>query len=108
MVRNPLRRGHIMSDQTTQTLNLVGDCVILVVAAAAATIAPAGDFHWMVFLGMGSGSILVWALGGRLLRHYDVWNGRGIAGDAALTALLLGAMLAVMGGLHFVVPRYAA
>ena len=97
-----------MSDQTTQTLNLVGDCVILVIAAAAATVMPPGDFHWMVFLGMCSGAILVWTLGGRLLRHYDVWNGRGIAGDAALTALLLGAMLAVMGGLHPVVPRYAA
>ncbi len=61
----------------------------------------------MVLPGMAMGSILVWMLGGRVLRHYDVWNGRGIAGDVVLTTLLLGAMLAVMGGLRWVVAPYA-
>jgi len=98
-----------MSNQTAQNLNLVGDCVILTAAAVAATLLP-GQFgwHWMVFLGMAAGSILVWTVGGRLLRHYDVWNGRGIGGDVALTAILLGVMLAVMAILRLVVPRYAA
>jgi len=98
-----------MSKQTAQTLNLVGDCIILVAAAAAATTwSQAQGFHWMVFLGMCTGAMLVWAMGGRLLRHYDVWNGRGLAGDAALTALLLGAMLAVMAALRLTASRYAA
>jgi exopolysaccharide biosynthesis polyprenyl glycosylphosphotransferase len=98
-----------MSKQAAQNLNLVGDCVILMVAAAAATGWPARPGgHWMVFLGMSTGSILVWTLGGRVLRHYDVWNGRGIAGDVALTAILLGAMLSVMAILRLLVPRYAA
>jgi exopolysaccharide biosynthesis polyprenyl glycosylphosphotransferase len=98
-----------MSKQTAQNLNLLGDCIILAAASAAATRLP-GDpgWHWMVFLGMASGSMLVWTLGGRLLRHYDVWNGRGIGGDVALTAILLGAMLAVMAVLRMFVPRYAA
>jgi hypothetical protein len=61
----------------------------------------------MVFLGMSAGSMLVWTVGGRLLRHYDVWNGRGIGGDVVLTALLLGAMLTAMGLLREFVPRYA-
>jgi exopolysaccharide biosynthesis polyprenyl glycosylphosphotransferase len=97
-----------MSKQTAQNFNLIGDCVILTAASAAATSLPGIGWHWMVFLGMATGSILVWTLGGRLLRHYDVWNGRGIAGDVVLTAILLGAMLAVMGILRMFVPRYAA
>src|SRR5579863_6496312 len=98
-----------MSKQTAQNLNLIGDCLILTAAAVAATHLP-GDpwWHWMVFLGMSTGSILVWMLGGRLLRHYDAWNGRGVAGDVALTAILLGAMLAVMAVLRLFLPRYAA
>jgi len=97
-----------MSNQTAQNLNLVGDCIILAAAALAATMLPGSQgWHWMVFLGMSAGSMLVWTLGGRLLRHYDVWNGRGISGDVALTAILLGAMLAVMAILRLFVPRYA-
>ena len=93
-----------MSKQTAQNANLVGDCLILVIASAVATRSPSG-WHWMVMPGMAMGSIFVWMLGGRVLRHYDVWNGRGIAGDVVLTTLLLGAMLAVMGALRWVVPR---
>jgi exopolysaccharide biosynthesis polyprenyl glycosylphosphotransferase len=52
--------------------------------------------------------MLVWTIGGRTLRHYDVWNGRGIAGDVVLTALLLGGLLGAMGALRWVVPAYAA
>jgi exopolysaccharide biosynthesis polyprenyl glycosylphosphotransferase len=96
-----------MSKQTAQNANLIGDCLILMVASAVATKAP-GGWHWMVLPGMAMGSVLVWTLGGRALRHYDVWNGRGIAGDIVLTALLLSAMLAVMGVLRWVVAPYAA
>ncbi|MGO9839017.1 MAG: sugar transferase [Polyangiaceae bacterium] len=98
-----------MSNQTAQNLNLIGDCIILTAAAAASTLLPGqSGWHYMVFLGMTAGSMLVWTVGGRSLRHYDVWNGRGIAGDVALTAILLGAMLAVMAALRLFVPRYAA
>src|SRR6202142_2148869 len=99
-----------MTKHTVQNVNIVGDCLILLVASAVATKAPGvpGAWHWMVLPGMAMGAMLVWTLGGRLLRHYDVWNGRGIAGDVALTAILLGVMLAVMATLHVMVPRYAA
>lgn len=61
-----------MSKQTAQSLNLVGDCTILFVASAAATKMPWSPYwHWMVFLGMATGSMLVWTLGSRLLRHYN-------------------------------------
>ena len=99
-----------MTKQSAQNLNLLGDCIVLLVASGAAThIGPTfWQWHWMVFVGMAAGSMLVWTLGGRVLRHYDVWNGRGIRGDVALTALLMGVMLATMGALRWFVPRYAA
>ncbi|MGD0675509.1 MAG: sugar transferase [Polyangiaceae bacterium] len=97
-----------MQKQTAQNLNLIGDCILLLVAAAAATIPPwHSGWHWMVFLGMSTGSMLSWVLGGRILRHYDVWNGRGVLGDVALTLVLLGSVLIVMAALRPLVPRYA-
>ncbi len=97
-----------MSKQTIQNLNLVGDCVLLVVASAVATKVPGTSlWHWMVFCGMGAGSLLVWTLGGRLLRHYDVWNGRRIGGDVLLTALLLAGLLTTMVLLRALVPPFA-
>jgi exopolysaccharide biosynthesis polyprenyl glycosylphosphotransferase len=46
-------------------------------------------------------------LGGRILKHYDVWNGRGMAGDAVLTGTLLAALLCTMATLRLFVPAYA-
>jgi len=98
-----------MSKQTAQNINLVGDCLLLIIASAVATKVPgAWRWHWMVLIGMAMGAMLVWTMGGRALRHYDVWNGRGIAGDVALTMLLLGAMLGVMGVLRLFNGPYAA
>jgi exopolysaccharide biosynthesis polyprenyl glycosylphosphotransferase len=96
-----------MTKQTAQNLNLIGDSIILLAACAAAT-KPAGQpWHWLVFLGMSTGSVFVWMLGGRVLRHYDVWNGRAFAGDVVLTGILFAAMLAVMGTLRLFVTPYA-
>jgi exopolysaccharide biosynthesis polyprenyl glycosylphosphotransferase len=97
-----------MSKQTAQNLNLLGDCIILVAASAAATKLPGEQWHWLVFAGMAASSMLVWTVGGRVLRHYDIWNGRGTRSDVGLTVILLGAMLVVMWGLHMCIPRYAA
>ncbi len=97
------------SREVSQAINLLGDCVILVGSSALATSLPGSSgWHWMVFLGMSAGAMLVWSLGGRVLRHYDVWNGRGIQGDLVLTALLLGVMVALMAVLRLFVPSYAA
>jgi exopolysaccharide biosynthesis polyprenyl glycosylphosphotransferase len=98
-----------MQKQTAQNLNLIGDCVLLVVASVAATKLPWHvGWHWMVFLGMSTGSTFAWVVGGRVLRHYDVWNGRGVGGDVALTAVLLGSVLLTMALLRPLVPAYAA
>jgi exopolysaccharide biosynthesis polyprenyl glycosylphosphotransferase len=99
-----------MTKQTAQNLNLLADCTVLFLGSAIATHLPGAwwQWHWMVFLGMSMGSMLVWTLAGRVLRHYDVENGRGVRGDVVLTALLLGVMLATMGALRYFVPRYAA
>jgi exopolysaccharide biosynthesis polyprenyl glycosylphosphotransferase len=92
--------------QRAQNLNLLADCAMLLVASAVATHLDDG-WHYMVGLGMGLGSMLVWTVGGRVLRHYDVWNGRGIWGDVALTFVLLVSMIGVMGGLRYGVHSYA-
>ena len=99
-----------MYKQTAQNLNVIGDCLILCIASAAATKAPwlGPGWHWMVFLGMSTGSMLVWLLGGRVLRHYDIWNGRGTNGDVALTGLLMASMVTAMALLRVCVPQYAA
>jgi exopolysaccharide biosynthesis polyprenyl glycosylphosphotransferase len=97
----------IPSSRAWQAFNLVADCAVLVVAAAAATIFP-GGIHWLVGLGMAFVSMAVWVAGGRILRHYDIGNGRGIAGDVALTLVLLTATLVPMFALRAFVPRYAA
>ncbi len=97
-----------MTKQTAQHLNLVGDSIILLAASAAATKAEGQSWHWMVFFGMATGSIFVWMLVGRVLRHYDSWNGRGMAGDIVLTGTLLAIMLGVMATLRLLVPPYAA
>src|ERR1022692_3991627 len=97
-----------MTKQTAQHLNLIGDSIILLAASAVATKVAGRPWHWLVFLGMSMGSTFVWMLGGRVLRHYDSWNGRGMAGDVVLTGTLLGIMLGVMATLRLVVPPYAA
>jgi exopolysaccharide biosynthesis polyprenyl glycosylphosphotransferase len=98
-----------MQKQTIQNLNLVGDSVVIAVASGVATKLPwQPGWHWVVFLGMSAGSLLLWTLGGRLLRHYDVWNGRGRRSDIVLTLLLIGGVVTVMALLRMLVPRYAA
>ncbi len=91
-----------------QRANLIGDCMILAAAAAASTSLPGvRGIHWLVALGMATGAMLVWTLASRLLRHYDVFNGRGVAGDVALTALQLMLLFVTFALLRNVVPRYA-
>jgi exopolysaccharide biosynthesis polyprenyl glycosylphosphotransferase len=98
-----------MQKQTAQNLNLIGDGVVLVLASAIATKLPwHTGWHWMVFIGMAAASMLVWSIGGRVLRHYDQWNGRGTWGDVALTTLLMVLTLGVMWVLRKLVPSYAA
>jgi exopolysaccharide biosynthesis polyprenyl glycosylphosphotransferase len=98
-----------MAQEGTQRANLIGDCLILAAAAVASTTLPRlQGIHWLVALGMATGAMLVWTLVSRLLRHYDVFNGRAVEGDVILTALQLAVLLAIFYGLRAVVPRYAA
>jgi len=96
-----------MHARTWQRINLIGDCAVLLAAAASATVFP-GGIHWLVGLAMALSAMSIWMLGGRVLRHYDVGNGRGILGDVALTLVLLAATLIPMFVLRAFVPRYAA
>lgn len=95
-----------MSPRNWQRINLMGDACVLLVAAAAATVFP-GGIHWLVGLALAAGSLLLWTVGGRVLRHYDAYNGRGILGDVALTGVLMVGTLVPMFALRYFVPRYA-
>jgi exopolysaccharide biosynthesis polyprenyl glycosylphosphotransferase len=96
----------ILSGRMWQKINLIGDCSLLFFAACAATVFP-GGMHWLIALGMAVGAMFVWAVGGRVLRHYDIGNGRGIAGDIALTLVLLVATLLPLFALRAFIPSYA-
>jgi exopolysaccharide biosynthesis polyprenyl glycosylphosphotransferase len=96
-----------MPRDKAQRINLLADCAALAVAAFAASYVG-GALHWMVALGLALGSMLLWTVPSRLLHHYDVWNGRNVGSDVALTVLSLGGLIVVLGVLRFVVPPYAA
>lgn len=96
-----------LSAHTWQKINVVGDCTVIALAAVAATVFP-GGIHYLVGLAMALAGIAIWILLGRVLRHYDIGNGRGIAGDVALTLVLLSTTLVPLFALRLFVPRYAA
>ncbi len=96
-----------LTRQSWQKVNEGIDCTLLVLAACAATVFP-GGMHWIVAAAMSAFAISLWTIGGRLLRHYDIANGRGVAGDVALTLVLLVATLLPLFLLRAFVPRYAA
>src|SRR4029078_13537117 len=100
----PLLLTMSLTPRTWQNINLIGDCLLLCLAASAATVFP-GGIHGMVGAGMATGAMLLWVLGSRVLRHYDIGNGRGIAGDVALTFVLFIATLVPMFWRRIVVPR---
>src|SRR6476619_816317 len=95
-----------LQHQKALHLDLLGDCIVLFVASFVAA-KPAGALqsHWMVALAMGCGSILLWTLAARVLRHYDASSGRGPAGDIALTALQIIGLFLVLGFARYLVPH---
>jgi exopolysaccharide biosynthesis polyprenyl glycosylphosphotransferase len=81
-------------------LNLAADCIALALAALVA--APPQDArHAALALVTAAVSMALWVLASRALRHYDVWNGRNVGSDVALTVLTFGG---VVGGLCLLRP----
>jgi exopolysaccharide biosynthesis polyprenyl glycosylphosphotransferase len=89
-----------------QRVTFVIDVLILV---AASFVASSGDgqVHWRVALAMSATAAVVWAIGSRVLRHYDVANGRGFLGDIALTLVLLTTVAVPLALLRPLVSHYA-
>jgi exopolysaccharide biosynthesis polyprenyl glycosylphosphotransferase len=94
-----------LSPATAQKMNLAGDVVILIAASFVAAHID-GEIHWDAALAMSILSAALWLAASRLLRHYDVWNGRGFLNDVALTLVLFAAVAAPMALLRLVSPRY--
>jgi exopolysaccharide biosynthesis polyprenyl glycosylphosphotransferase len=94
------------SRETTQKINFVADVLILVAACFIAA-SNGGQIHWKVALAMSATAAGLWAFTSRVLRHYDVNNGREFANDLALTFVLLASVTMPMTLLRLVVPRYA-
>lgn len=98
-----------LTPERGQKLNLLGDCFVILVASVVSTITEASArIDPLVALGMAAAGILLWTLGGRVMRHYDVGNGRGIRGDFVLTLVLMVGVLASLALLRLVSARYAA
>lgn len=91
---------------TVQRINLAVDIAILVAASFVAA-SGAGEVHWKVALAMSVAAAVTWATASRVLRHYDVYNGRGFMGDIALTLVLLASVTLPLAVLRLAVPRYA-
>ncbi len=94
------------SRETTQKINFAADVLILVTACFIAA-ANEGQVHWKVALAMSATATALWAGASRVLRHYDVNNGRGFLGDFVLTLVLLATVAVPLTLLRLVVPRYA-
>ena len=94
------------SRETTQKINFALDVLILVAACFVAA-SNDGEVHWKVALAMSATATAVWAFVSRVLRHYDVNNGREFLGDLALTIVLLISVALPLTMLRLVVPRYA-
>jgi exopolysaccharide biosynthesis polyprenyl glycosylphosphotransferase len=95
-----------LSPRATQKLNLAMDVVILAGASFAAAVEH-GELHWKIALVMTATATVLWAGASRALRHYDIENGRGFAGDLALTLVLVTAVVVPMTLLRLLIPRYA-
>jgi exopolysaccharide biosynthesis polyprenyl glycosylphosphotransferase len=96
-----------MSKEKAQKINLLADCSALTIAAFAAAFGE-GRLHWLVAPGLALVSVLLWTVQSRVLRHYDIWNGRNVGSDIALTLLTLAGMISLLAVLRPMVPRYAA
>lgn len=102
MIGHPRR----VSPVAVQRLNFVADVAILIAACFVAA-SGEGQVHWKVALAMSVAATLAWAFASRVLRHYDVTNGRGFLGDVALTFVLLASVTIPLVLLRSFVPRYA-
>jgi exopolysaccharide biosynthesis polyprenyl glycosylphosphotransferase len=97
-----------LTPQAAQTLNVIGDCVVIAAAAAAATTTSASlVIKPTLAAGIALGALAIWAAAGRALHHYWVDNGRRVLGDIALTLLLIVALALPLVVATFVIPGAA-
>src|SRR5678815_3509137 len=70
-----------MNTRRWQNLNLLIDCALIVVASFVSCALPGEPgIHWRVALYMSAASMILWGVGGRVLLHYDITNGREVRG----------------------------
>lgn len=77
-------------------LHLAADCAVLILALLGSAATAGGVIPWSSIVTTAPVVLGGWLLGSRILRRYDVFKGQGVAGDLALTSVLV---LAVAGGL---------
>jgi exopolysaccharide biosynthesis polyprenyl glycosylphosphotransferase len=90
-----------------QSASRLGDGIVI--AAASMSSAVDGQtrlFHYVVASGLVFGVLLIWWVLCRVLRHYDVWNGRTVRGDTALTLLLIAITTVPVCVLHHYQPEF--
>jgi exopolysaccharide biosynthesis polyprenyl glycosylphosphotransferase len=97
-----------LTAERAQQVNIAGDCFLLAVAAVMSTVTnESPGINTMVAPALAFAMIFIWATAARVLRHYDLANGRRERGDAVVTLMLVGLGLGAFVLLRALVPPCA-
>ena len=97
-----------LTAERAQQVNIAGDCFLLAVAAVMLTVTnESPGINTMVAPALAFVMIFIWATAARVLRHYDLANGRRERGDAVVTLMLVGLGLGAFVLLRALVPPCA-
>jgi exopolysaccharide biosynthesis polyprenyl glycosylphosphotransferase len=95
-----------LTAERAQKLNVLGDCILLAAASFVATMTnESPTVKPGVASGLAFSLIFVWAVAGRVVRHYDMANGRRERGDFVMTMVLVAFTIGTMAALGALVPQ---
>jgi exopolysaccharide biosynthesis polyprenyl glycosylphosphotransferase len=93
-----------VSSQRAQQIDRAGNAALLATASLVASV-DGGVLRWPRVGLLLALSLVPWLLAGRALRQYDPESGRGPLGDAALTLVMIAAVIAPMSVLGLLFPE---
>jgi exopolysaccharide biosynthesis polyprenyl glycosylphosphotransferase len=95
-----------VSSESGQRVNFALDLLIVAGACLVAAVGG-GHLHWRAGLVMAATAWAFWICASRVVRQYDVANGRSLGGDLVLTTFVLLIVIVPMALLRDVSPHYA-
>ncbi|MFO0756286.1 MAG: sugar transferase [Byssovorax sp.] len=97
----------LVSPGIAPTINLAGDCAVLLVAAVLSTLTPDRGLALGAALSVAAPAVAVWLIACRVLHHYRAGKDQGLIEDLALTSVVLVAVTMVVALPHLLLPAYA-